>query len=223
MRFDSNIFETVAVGTFHKCALLSLSHLKCGENHVIFSGGTSGVIYASNLTSFLSKSPTNNNNNNNNNNIHPFVIQPFHSIQAHQCGVNNIQLAVDEQNQYWLVSVGDDQKLFVCKFSLDVINGNEVKLVEKFSKSVLASNASLTSLFVSQNRFIFCCGIEQRLSIWKVEDSEKCLQLVFNCIVDVPDVSSISVHEQSNHQKVSKFTIFIGGNGLQIVELNLKN
>jgi len=93
-----------------------------------------------------------------------------------------------------------------------------------------AQNAAITCVQVL-DKFVFCCGPDQRLNIWKInEPTSECtntdtfgpVQLSVNmfcsCVTEVQDVSSLDVTVRNG-----VYIIVIVGTGLQVIEISMSS
>lgn len=202
--------------------------------YFLFSGGTDGVMHVTDLTNVVNefkseKQTTTTTSTKTNSNNKPQqetkTLNSFFQQKHHLCGMNRVELKQikNDENEFNLVSVGDDQNLFVWNFEIQFNSENKTfKLNSKQTSNLQAQNATITALCLNEN-FIFCAGVEQRLQIWKTNSTNKNDNkptLIFSCFLHIADVSAILVKRDEKDEK--KFLIIVCGAGIQVLQLELK-
>lgn len=187
---QSGQITCVGNGDFHNCAVLCLEYLTFNQQHYLFSGGTDGVLFLSNISSLLSNSVQEN-----------MEITPLQQMKVHQLGLNCLVQST-LGTKHILICGGDDQKLALVCFD------NHQMTEMTFC---VAHNTAITAVQTLGN-FIFTAGTDQRLHIWKF-DSEHLIKLA-TCCLELADIADMIVVAMK-----PKIVILVVGCGLQILEV----
>ena len=69
--------------------------------------------------------------------------------------------------------------------------------------------------------FLFSCGLDQRLNVWKfVESSSALLEPVSSAVIELPDIAAIDL--APTHTSASSRCVIVAGLGLQILEQKIE-
>lgn len=197
----------MAYGKYHSAAVFSIGHIKVENTLFLVSGDSRGFIYCSILD--LSKFPISYDESLSRPNISQRQLEPLFSEQLHLAGVNSLHVSQTKENGFLVVSGSDDQSLHLSRFQF---SGNLQKLqkIQEFHKP--AHNASVVSLSLVQN-YIFTTSPDQRVNIWKIDQTVLSLIFVDSVCSDVSDTHGMDAICINGNEY---YIAVIGAGGLEL-------
>ncbi|KAL5020348.1 hypothetical protein ScPMuIL_003240 [Solemya velum] len=125
---------------------------------------------------------------------------PITIFQAHQSGVNSLHISKLSENQYLIVSGGDDNSINISQLTLEIneIKGDNSKLtisVEQYVKKIDAHAAQVTGVHVLDSDLLLSTSIDQRVCLWKLPqaDSHEQMEMLACQAVTVADISGMAI------------------------------
>ncbi|XP_066452896.1 tRNA (34-2'-O)-methyltransferase regulator WDR6 [Eleutherodactylus coqui] len=139
------------------------------------------------------------------------------TIPAHQCGINSLCVQMTKDRQYLVASGGDDNSICVYWLILDHTSQDGSREGVQLLRAVSANSAHaahVTGLRFLRDDLLVSVSVDQRLTLWNLEDSG--LQHVGTKFCHVADVSELDCW---THDKAHLCVLC--GQGLEIVKCEL--
>ncbi|KAK2584051.1 hypothetical protein KPH14_006501 [Odynerus spinipes] len=205
---------------YTKCAdhcILKVHVLEFNEKLIVLTMSTDGIVRYFNFTdiilgTFKNTSSIYHNQKN-------FDIMPFATIKLHQSGINSYDLRNINDNQYLLVTGGDDNLLCLVLFQIVISEDNNNISIQILSKyeTLSVHYAQITGIKLTSNK-IFSVSIDQQVitHIYSCESNKISAEVLSTELTSVSDVQGIVL---STDVKSSDALLYVYGNGFELLSV----
>ncbi|KAL3864776.1 hypothetical protein ACJMK2_006430 [Sinanodonta woodiana] len=142
-------------------------------------------------------------------------ISPCFAMQCHQSGINSLQISKYKDNQYLVVTGGDDNCLTVSMLSVYSKQPLEICVLTQY-KHPTAHAAQITGAWIVSSSQIISASKDQQVCVWDIiELFDKTLQIKQKDrkLVSTADVSNLTVWKNRN-----SILMALCGVGLEVLE-----
>nr|XP_050850545.1 WD repeat-containing protein 6 isoform X1 [Vespula vulgaris] len=204
---------------YTKCTtrcILKVHVLELKKKIIILTMSTDGIVRYFNFTEIFSEAFKNVSTGHCS--LQKFDIMPFASMQLHQSGINSYDLKHITEDEYLLVTGGDDNLLCLVLFQLFILEDKTIS-IEILSKYETSSvhYAQITGVKLTNNK-IFSVGIDQQVIIhtYSCTNNKISAQVLSIELTSVSDVQGMVL---STYIKSNDIFLCIYGNGFEFLSV----
>jgi len=201
----NNILTPHSFATYHKGPVLSMLYAQNGDEFIIMTGSTDGVIAIHVLDkATLLSDPT------------QIRFAPLFTLEAHQSGVNSLSTFV-LGSDFTIASGGDDQSLFVARFTYANRQMHNMR-----TKQLPMVHTAAVNGIATNGQYVFETSIDQRFNVFSIVDHGDSLDLKLTAtdMVEVNDICAMSALGVEDDKNTS-IDFAICGAELQILQVKL--
>ncbi|XP_017887106.1 WD repeat-containing protein 6 [Ceratina calcarata] len=214
--YDINA-KTISIKVKTKCAnrcITKITVLKCNEKVIALIMPTDGICRFIDFTHIVSK-------------IKSKPEEEFQNCESslsitgfnlHQSGINSYDIKSIANDEYLLVTGGDDNLLNIVRLKVVSLSDIQILLLSKWSSSE-AHVAQITGIMFHRENTIFTAGIDQRVNIYYYNYigsglNARILKTIHTSVSDIKGLTSWSRQEES--------FLCVYGKGFEILEVPLR-
>lgn len=167
-------FDLLVVGNYTTCCILNVHFLTIEETTFLMTGATDGHLALWDIGSLITGRTSTNN----------ALGNPIIKQQLHQSGIKAVLLLNKKENDYYIVTGGDDNALILSK--LTYRNEKDGFLLEAESFIERAASATITSISKLDDSNVIVTSVDQIVRRWTIQEDSSliCTSARYTTIAD---------------------------------------